>query len=330
MINPWFESLARVLGIDKRSPRTLEKLVSALGGLVGILAISLVTSTFLSPAETVLMVASMGATAVLLFAVPHGPLSQPWPVFGGHLVSALVGVSLAKLLPGSLLAGPLAVGLAIGLMQLLHAVHPPGGATALTAVIGGQAIQNLGYSFVVTPVLLNVLVILSAAVVFNNLFAWRRYPLAFHRPPKVPSPPSGAPSPYPPIAHEDLVYALSHIDGYIDVSEQDLLQIYELATQGHAAARLGHDAIMPGFYYSNGRFGQEWEVREVIRLHPEAGGSSRVDYLVVAGPGAPVTGSSGLEDFALWVAYRVEPQGGVWRRARSAFDRSGAGQSGAQ
>jgi CBS-domain-containing membrane protein len=125
----------------------------------------------------------MGSSAVLLFAAPHAPLSQPWAVFGGHLVSAFVGISCAKWLPDPVLAAPVAVAAAIAAMHYLRCMHPPGGATALGAVVGGEAVHQLGYQFVVTPVMLNVATILVAALLFNAPFAWRRYPAAWSRSP---------------------------------------------------------------------------------------------------------------------------------------------------
>ena len=108
----------------------------------GLLGIALVywTSALLAPGgASTLVVASMGASAVLLFAVPHGPLSQPWALIGGHMVSAFIGVSCATLVPDTITAAALAVGLAIGAMHLLRCIHPPGGATALAAVVSGPS-----------------------------------------------------------------------------------------------------------------------------------------------------------------------------------------------
>ena len=149
------------------------------GGLVGILGVALVSQTQLGLAGSASIIASMGSSAVLLFAVPHGPLSQPWPVFGGHLVSAIVGVTCAKLIPAPMLAAAIAVALAIGAMHFLRCIHPPGGATALGAVLGGDAVHQLGYQFVTTPVMLNAITILLVAFLFNAPFAWRRYPVAW-------------------------------------------------------------------------------------------------------------------------------------------------------
>jgi CBS domain-containing membrane protein len=124
------------------------------------------------------LVAPMGASAVLLFAVPSSPLAQPWSAVGGSLLAALVGVSCAKWLGPSGLAAAAAGALAIAAMFALRCLHPPGGAIALTAVLGGEEVTRLGYHFVLYPVALNVLALLLIALLFNNVLR-RRYP---HRP----------------------------------------------------------------------------------------------------------------------------------------------------
>ena len=206
-----------------------EKLISVAGGFAGILLVLLVSSQVLDFHGATLVVASMGASAVLLFATPHSALSQPWSLLGGHLISALIGITCAKFLSNPLYAGALAVALSIGAMHYLRCLHPPGGATALVTVLGGEQVRALGYGFLLTPVLVNVLIILAVAVTANYPFRWRRYPewLAV-----ASDDPGVAHDPHPEkcmIAHSDLVYALSEIDSFIDVTEEDLLQIYQLA-----------------------------------------------------------------------------------------------------
>ena len=115
------------------------------------------------------------ASAVLLFAVPASPLAQPWSIMGGNTVSALVGVSCALLLGPTGLAAGLAGVLAIAFMFSLRCLHPPGGAVAMTAVLGGSAVTHLGYQFAFWPVALNSALMLLAALLFNRL-ARRRYP----------------------------------------------------------------------------------------------------------------------------------------------------------
>ncbi|NDP47214.1 MAG: hypothetical protein GZ085_02275 [Sulfuriferula multivorans] len=213
--------------------------------MAGILAVLWVSHLWLGSQGGVLAVASMGASAVLLFAAPHGALSQPWPVFGGHLVSAVIGVFCARwLVDNPVLAASLAVALSIGVMYGLRCLHPPGGATALYAVMGGDAVHALGYTYVLSPVLLNVLVIMVVAVVFNFPFHWRRYPQSWHRAvveSNKRANPLQAAEEKAMIPHSDLVYALSQIDTFVDISEEDLQRIYALALKHESTHP--HDAL---------------------------------------------------------------------------------------
>jgi CBS-domain-containing membrane protein len=204
-----------------------ERWISAVGGFIGVLAVLWVSSRVLDHQGAAMIIASMGASAVLLFAVPHGALSQPWAVVGGNVISALIGVTCAQMIGDAYLGAAVAVGLSIAAMYYLRCLHPPGGATALVAVLGGDAVQQLGYGFVVSPVLINTLIILTTAVLVNMPFRWRRYPAAFAKrtvtTPKEPTTEKAL------LAHQDLVYAISKLDSFIDVSEEDLIRIFSLA-----------------------------------------------------------------------------------------------------
>ncbi|MBX3523656.1 MAG: HPP family protein [Xanthobacteraceae bacterium] len=136
-----------------------------------------------------LLIAPMGASAVLLFAASHSPLAQPWSILGGNTIAALVGVFTYMWLKDPIAACGVAVAGAIGLTSLLGCLHPPAGAVALTAVLGGPAVHNLGYKFVLWPVGVNSLLLLIAALIFNNLTGLR-YP-----PRKEPVAPMPAPVP---------------------------------------------------------------------------------------------------------------------------------------
>ena len=130
----------------------------------------------LGPAASIpLLVAPMGASAVLLFAVPASPLAQPWSIIGGNLVSATVGVACAGWIADPVGAAALAIALAICLMFALRCVHPPSGAVALTAVLGGPAIHALGYRFVVEPIAIQSVALLCAAIVYHAVTG-HRYP----------------------------------------------------------------------------------------------------------------------------------------------------------
>lgn len=159
-----------------------ERLRCAVGALIGILATGLVTRFALGPSPALpLLIAPMGASAVLLFAVPSSPLAQPWSILGGNIISALVGVAAASQIGDPVVAAAVAGGGAIAAMMLFGCLHPPGGAVALTAVLGGPAIQAAGYGFALWPVGLNSALLLAVALAFNNLTG-RRYP---HRPAPV-------------------------------------------------------------------------------------------------------------------------------------------------
>jgi CBS-domain-containing membrane protein len=216
-----------LIGFNRRNVSQRERLVTSLGGFLGILAVYFVSDSLLDIHGAAMMVASMGASAVLLFAVPHSALAQPWNVIGGHLLSALIGVSCARYIPDMMFAAATSVGIAILAMHYLRCIHPPGGATALTAVIGGSSVHELGYIFMIEPILINTLVIVTIAIVFNALFDYYRYP-AIHG--KSSKRVNKHDEYYPPIAHADMVYALSQIDTIVPVAEEDLIKIYELAT----------------------------------------------------------------------------------------------------
>ena len=202
------------------SPR--ERLRSAGGAFVGILATGLVSRAALGDASSLpVLIAPMGASAVLLFAVPSSPLAQPWSIVGGNLVAGLVGVSAAAIVPDPFFAAAIAICGAIGLMMALRCVHPPSGAVALTAVLGGPAIRELGFGFVLWPVAANSLLLLAAALIFNNLTG-RSYP---HVQARAPAASAGSDAERPArsgVAAADLDAALKELDLLIDVDRGDL------------------------------------------------------------------------------------------------------------
>jgi len=150
---------------------------SFLGSFVGIGLIAFIQSLYFDKNENIFLIGSFGATSVLLYAAIQSPLSQPRNLIGGHLVSAIVGVCIAKLCPDAIwLSAPLAVSLSIVAMQITKTLHPPGGATALIAVVGGQSIKELGFLYVLFPVLSGVLILFVVALIFNNLTSGRKYP----------------------------------------------------------------------------------------------------------------------------------------------------------
>ncbi len=270
------------------------------------LAATAVGLHFVGATGAVFMVASVGASAVLVFGVPHGPLSQPWPLLGGHLVSAFVGVSCAKLVPDPAIAAALAVGVSITAMHYMRCLHPPGGATALTAVLGGPPVVALGYGYVLTPVLLNVLILLVVGVVANYPFPWRRYPICL-----ADRQCRGMESQeLETLPREDLVYALRELNHFVDITEDELERIYTVALRHVRQGGVELEAIRAGRCYSNGAFGEEWAIRQVVGTMEEG----RVEYRVVAGRGRRTSGACSREEFAAWARYEVSRHETTWQK----------------
>ncbi|GAB1409676.1 HPP family protein [Desulfovibrionales bacterium] len=157
--------------------RSSEMLWSWIGAFLGMALIGLIQHIWLDPQGQTLLLASFGATCVLIFGAARSPLAQPRNVLGGHVLSACVGVVTWYMLGSWLwLAAAVAVATAIVLMHLTKTLHPPGGATALNAIIGGEAVHNLGFWYVLTPVACGAVLLLCVAVFVNNIPHNRRYP----------------------------------------------------------------------------------------------------------------------------------------------------------
>lgn len=202
-----------------------ERLLACVGAAVGLLATAWFSRLAFGDVNP-WFIAPMGASAVLLFAVPASPLAQPWAIFGGNLVSALIGVSCAILIPDPSAAAAFAVALAIGAMFLLRCLHPPGGAVAFTAVLGGPSVTALGYGFAFSPVAVNSLFLVLAALVFNNLLRHHRYPHQVHAAGNSHGTADPAPQDRLGFTRADLEGAIKDYDALLDVSEDDLEQIF--------------------------------------------------------------------------------------------------------
>lgn len=169
----------KMRGTTKSPPRvTLSEIAwSWLGAFLGILAVAWINYKCLEGTALVLLIGSFGASAVLIYGALKSPLAQPRNLLGGHIISALIGVSAYKLFPAVLwLAAPLAVATAIAVMHATRTLHPPGGATALIAVIGGTPVHSLGYLYALAPVGLGALIMLIVALLVNNIPRNRSYP----------------------------------------------------------------------------------------------------------------------------------------------------------
>jgi len=209
---------------------------SALAGAAAVFATAWISWQVLGAPPFV--IASVGASAVILFVLPGSPFAQPWAVVGGYLVSAAAGVFAAGMVPDLPLALALAVGLTILGQLALRCLHPPGGAVALFAVLGGESVRALGWKLLLAPILLNALLLVAVALLVNNLLPGRRYPrplleedLAGEE-----GPGDAEPLERTGLRRQDLHAALRSYGHLVDVGNEELDEIVALAER-HAFRR---------------------------------------------------------------------------------------------
>lgn len=207
-----------------------DRVIASIGALVGIGFVGL-TCVALFPSSMPWIVAPMGASAVLLFAVPASPLAQPWSIAGGNVVSAIVGAVVAWIFPDPPIAAAVAVSLAILTMSLLRCLHPPGGAAALSAVLGGYALFSAHVIDFLIVVLVNSLLMVAIGWLFHR-FSGHSYP---HRAKPVEGK-ALAPTPASGVLMGDIDMALNDLGETFDISREDLALLLERA-EAHAAAR---------------------------------------------------------------------------------------------
>lgn len=237
------------------------------------------------------LIAPMGASAVLLFAVPASPLAQPWSLMGGNLVSALIGVTCVKLMPVPALAAALAVALSIGAMLTLRCLHPPSGAVALTAVVAGPQVHALGYGFVLMPVALNSVLLLLIAVLVHQLTG-QRYPHGQ----QAPARPAGAgvadmPTHRLGFTPDDLDAVLARYNQVLDVSRDDLEALFQQTEMQAYRRRFGETscgAVMspePVSVVFGTELSEAWALMQKHRLHalPVVDRARRVVGIVTRG-----------------------------------------------
>ena len=213
-LRPWLLSFWPA----RQSVDARERLRGFVGAGCGILLTGLLSRWFAGAgAAGPWLVAPLGASAVLVFAVPASPLAQPWSVLGGNTLSALVGAACAMLIPDPAWAGAVAVLLAIAVMFSLRCLHPPGGAAALFAALGATSFQ-----FALFPILVNSALLVAVGLLYNNLTG-RRYP---HVQVAVKGPPVTVESRF---SAADLDAALAHYNQVMSVSRDDLEQLLHYA-----------------------------------------------------------------------------------------------------
>jgi CBS-domain-containing membrane protein len=150
---------------------------SWIGAFLGIASVGLINFHLLKEMDLVMVIGSFGASAVLIYGAIKSPLAQPRNLIGGHIISAVIGVTAYKIFGAHLCpASSISVATAIAMMHATKTLHPPGGATALIAVISSQEIHNLGYLYVLIPAGLGAVIMLVIALLVNIIPKNRRYP----------------------------------------------------------------------------------------------------------------------------------------------------------
>lgn len=199
---------------------------AAIGAGLGILSTGLISLAAVAGDwhGVAFLIAPMGASAVILFCLPSSPLAQPWAILAGNTLAAIAGVFFTQLLPGQLVfAAALAMFTAIALMFALRCLHPPSGAVALTAVLGGDAIHQLGYGFVWWPVLANSALLILSAWLYHTLTGYR-YPAVHHD--HTPTSPTHLHYQFG-FKQEDLQAALGQFHEVLDINPEQLQSLLE-------------------------------------------------------------------------------------------------------
>lgn len=203
------------------------KLLSVVSCFSVILVIAWLSQEFSLSTVYPMLIASMGASAVIVFIIPNSPLAQPWPLVGGQLVSTVIGIASAQLFSDTAFASAYAVGGSVLAMLLLRCLHPPGAASALAPVLSGDEITSLGYGFVLMPVGLNVGIMLFLAIVINRLLLRHEYPIG----PRKHYQENGddglmvEPTQQTGISEQDVERSLQKMDTFMDVTAGDLSKL---------------------------------------------------------------------------------------------------------
>lgn len=291
----------KYLGIEANSTSKTEKVISGIGAMIGILLCQIVTLQYFDTSESLLLITSMGATATLIFALPHGALSQPWSVISGHLISAVIGILSYQYISETLFASSIAVGGAVLVMYFLRCLHPPGGATALFCTQGGDKVHELGFDFLIEPLLQNIIILVGVAILFNGLFSWRRYPAHLNfRHVKSQS--------LSYLSQEDFSAALLQLDSFVDVSTEELAIIFDRA-MAHADLNKPQKKLplKEACFYSNGSLGEGWNIKQVTQID-----SSKITYQVIIGKDSGLIEQCSQRSFRKWAKFEVEYAQGSW------------------
>lgn len=204
-----------------------EILLSVSGVFIAMVSVVLIMDWLSDGIYAWFVIASMGASAIILFSTPHAPMAQPWAVLVGQMLAGVCGLASWSLFKDPMIAVPVAVASTLFFMLLFRARHAPGGATALFIALGTVEVETLGWSLLWLSLLPSVLTLIVMASLLNAPFKWRRYPyiLFTKTQPKTEK--------HPDVTHQDLVYASEQMQGYFEMSEAEFMQLYRAARQHH-------------------------------------------------------------------------------------------------
>ena len=308
-------TIKHVMGVPAHTPSWREQMAAVLTSAAGIAMVAWISTQLIQPENNhPVLIASIGATAVLVFALPHGALSQPWAVLSGHTISALVGLAIVHTLGGGNLSAALAVALAIGAMHLFKCIHPPGGATALSAVLATQDNSLTPWTFVLNPVWLNVVPIIVLTYILNLPFPWRRYPANMHTHLAVQPINTTQLEQEMPFTERHLARALDDIDAVIDISDDQLQQVYQALARQQENTHLTEEQLVTGAFYSNGLSGDLWCIRQIIDSSEPTARKQQVIYKTIAGANKGEIHVVNRALFAAWARYAVCAGNGRWER----------------
>ncbi|NNU49260.1 HPP family protein [Rhizobium sp. WYCCWR 11279] len=273
-----------------------ERLIACLGALLAIGLTGVISGYLFGQGPHLpLIVAPMGASAVLLFAVPASPLAQPWSIIGGNTISALMGIIAAYFIRDPIIATGVGVSLAIGAMSFTRCLHPPGGAAALTAVLGGPVVAGWGFLFPFVPVALNSCILVALGLLFHRL-SKRNYPHVVPKPVENTHQTIDLPSAVRVgFREEDVDAALEAFDETFDIDRADLgrlLQQVELQAAIRSNGKISCADIMSRDVIAIGEASEPDAARHLLLKH-------NIRTLPVKDPEGRLVGAVGLRELSM-------------------------------
>jgi CBS-domain-containing membrane protein len=147
--------------------RKSQILIATVGAMAAISALSYIALSM----KGLMLLGSFGASALLLFALPEAPLSQPRSVIGGHMSASIIALICLAVFGPQWWAVGMATGLGVGFMMLTRTVHPPAGSNAIIVFLAKP-----GWVFLVASTLAGVALLIVMACVYHRTTRRHKYP----------------------------------------------------------------------------------------------------------------------------------------------------------